>query len=155
MIFPHELAFRFRPHLLALFLLVGAGIALFAPFPHGPDIGATVAFIPVMIVASYSVMRVFVAVAVRPLAIIFPRIVRAWGLAWFYGAVPLSLLGLFFGLRVLHVASSGLGMVGLLVVVAASMSAGAFESIRVTASRLTNGSSDHGAASSLGQGGSR
>lgn len=71
MILPHELAFRFRPHLLALLLVVGAGIALLAPFPHGTDIGATVAFIP-----AYGVMRVFVAVAVKPLAITFPRIVR-------------------------------------------------------------------------------
>jgi hypothetical protein len=143
MILPHELAFRFRPHLLALLLAVGAGIALFAPFPRGPDVGAMVAFIPVIIIASYSVMRVFVSVAVKPLAATFPRIARGWGLAWFYGAVPLSLLGvLFFGLRALHVASPGLGTAGLVVVVAASMSAGAFESVRVTASRLTNGSSD-------------
>jgi hypothetical protein len=142
MILPHELAFRFRPHLHALLLAVGAGagIALFAPFP--PDVGAMVAFIPVIIIASYSVMRVFVSVAVKPLAATFPRIARGWGLAWFYGAVPLSLLGVFSGLRALHVASPGLGTAGLVVVVAASMSAGAFESVRVTASRLTNGSSD-------------
>jgi hypothetical protein len=131
---PHELVFRFRPHLFALLLVIGAGIALLTPFPHGPDIGARMVFIPMMIIASYSVMRVFVALAVKPLALTYPRLARGWGLTWFYGAVPFSLLGLFFGFRALHVSSSRLGLVGFLLVVAGSMSAGAFESIRVTAS---------------------
>jgi|ERR1700733_1363282 len=142
---PHELGFRFRPHLLVLLLIAGAGITFFAPSgPSGGPIGS-VAFIAVAIATSYLVMRVFVALAVKPLMITHPRIARGWGLAWFYGALPLSLLGFFLGVRVLNAPSPAAGAWGLIAVVATSMAAGAFESIRLTASRLTIGSSDHAA----------
>jgi len=149
---PHELGFRFRPHLLVLLLIAGAGVALFAPSGLGAGPIGSVAFIAVTIAASYLVMRVFVALAVKPLIVSHPRIARGWGLAWFYGALPLLLLGFFLGLRVLNAASPGVGAWGLIVVVATSMAAGAFESIRLTASRLTIGSSDRGTASSVSQG---
>ena len=152
---PHELGFRFRPHLLVLLLIAGSGVALFAP--SGLSVGriGSVAFIAVAIAASYLVMRVFVALAVKPLMVTHPRIARGWGLAWFYGALPLSLLGFFFGLRVLNAPSPGVGAWALIVVVATSMAAGAFETIRLTASRLTIGSSDRGAAPPLNVGESR
>ncbi len=82
-------------------------------------------------------MRAFVALAVKPLAVAHPRIARGWGLAWFYGALPLSLLAFFLNLRALNVPSPGLGSWGLVAVAASSMAAGAFESIRLTANRLT------------------
>jgi hypothetical protein len=152
---PHELGFRFRPHLLVLMLVVGAGVALFAPSGLSAGPIGRVVFIAVAIAGSYLVMRVFVTLAVKPLVITLPRIARGWGLAWFYGALPLSLLGFFVGIRVLGAPSPGVGAWGLIVVVASSMAAGAFESIRLTASRLTIGSSDLGGASSVSQGGSR
>jgi hypothetical protein len=80
-------------------------------------------------------MSIFVTVAVKPLAGSYPRIARSWGLVWFYGATPLSLIGLFVGAHSLKLPAPGLGLAGLLIVVAAAMSAGAFESVRVTASR--------------------
>jgi hypothetical protein len=152
---PHELGFQYRPHLLVLLLIAGAGVGLFAPSGFGVGPIGSVAVITVAIAASYLVMRIFVALAVKPLIVTHPRIARGWGLAWFYGALPLSSLGFFLGLRVLNAPSPGVGAWGLMVVVAASMAAGAFESIRLTASRLTIGSSDRGAASSVSQGGSR
>jgi hypothetical protein len=152
---PHELGFRFRPHLLVLMLVAGAGVALLAPSGLSAGPIGRAAFIAVAIVASYLVMRVFVAVAVKPLVTTLPRIARGWGLAWFYGALPLSLLGFFVGVRVLGAPSPGVDAWGLIVVVASSMAAAAFESIRLTASRLTIGSSDHGAPSSAGQGDGR
>jgi hypothetical protein len=152
---PHEMGFRFRPHLLALMLVAGAGVALFAPSGLSAGPIGRAAFIAVAMTSSYLVMRAFVALAVKPLVTTLPRIARGWGLAWFYGALPLSFLGFFVGIRVLSAPSPGVGAWGLIVVVASSMAAGAFESIRLTASRLTIGSSDRGATSPLGQGGSR
>jgi len=152
---PHELGFRFRPQLLVLTLIAGGAVALFAPSGLSAGLIGGSDFIAVTIAASYLAMRVFVAGAVKPLAVSHPRIARGWGLAWFYGALPLSLLGFFVGLRVLDAPSPGVGAWGLIVVVASSMAAGAFESIRLTASRLTIGSSDRGAASSVSQGGGR
>jgi hypothetical protein len=70
----------------------------------------------------------------------YPRIARTWGLAWFYGAIPLSVIGLFVGMHSLNLSTPKVGLVGLLIVVAAAMSAGAFESVRVTASPQTIGS---------------
>jgi hypothetical protein len=149
---PHELAFRYRPQLFMVVLLVGAAISLFALARPEIDSLAMLVFLAVVTAVSYFAMRLFVAIAVKPLAASHPRIVRGWGLIWFYGALPLSLTALFIGAHELNVLSAGWGLIGLLVVVATSMSAAAFESIRVTAHRLTIGSSDRGAATSVTQG---
>lgn len=83
-------------------------------------------------------MRIFVWAVVRPLAARWPRLVRAWGLIWFYGAIPLTLIGLFLGTLQLHAVTPNSTTIAFVVVAAASMAAGAFAAVRGTAGSSNN-----------------
>ena len=139
MISPHDDAFRYRPHLLAL--VVGAAIAaaLLAPGSDRTDKMTDALAIIAASALGYGIMRAFVWVAVRSLANAWPRLVRYWGLIWFYGAIPLSLLGLYLGSKQLGASAPNTPTVAFVVVGAASMAAGAFAAIRTDAGRPTGG----------------
>ena len=76
--------------------------------------------------------------AVRPLASRWPHLARAWGLIWFYGAIPLTLIGLFLGTLQLHAVRPNATTIAFVLVAAASMAAGAFPAVRATAGSSNN-----------------
>jgi hypothetical protein len=127
---PHDPRFRYRPLFLAVILAGALVVALVDPASHGGDRTSDALSIALVAVAGYLTMRIFVWAAARPLAARWPRLVRAWGLIWFYGAIPLSLIGLFIGTLQFHAVMPNATTVAFVVVAAASMAAGAFPAVR-------------------------
>ena len=135
---PHDLEFPYRPHLLTAFLAGAFLTALVDPASHSSERLPDVLFIAVVAVACYGTMRLFVWAALRPLAATSPRLVRYWGLGWFYGAIPLLLLGLFVGTARLAGGTPNATTIASVVVAAASMAAGAFPAVRVASGSSNN-----------------
>ena len=135
---PHDLAFPYRPHLLAVILAGALVVALVDPTSHRGDAAADALSIALVAAAGYGTMRILVWAAARPLAAWWPRLVRAWGLIWFYGAIPLSLIGLFVGTLQLHAVTPNATTIAFVVVAAASVAAGAFPAVRAAAGSSNN-----------------
>jgi hypothetical protein len=136
---PHDIAFRYRPHILALVLAGAVGAVVIDPGSDRADKLSDALSIALVSALGYGTMRTFVWLVVRPLTDRLPRLVRGWGLVWFYGAIPLSLLGLYLGSSTLHAPTPSAGTVAFVVAASASMAAGTFAAIRATAGRLTPG----------------
>ena len=124
--------------MLAVIVAGALIVALVDPASRGGDRGSDALSIALVAAAGYLTMRVFVWVAARPLATRLPRLVRVWGLIWFYGAIPLSLVGLFIGTLRLHAVTPNATTVAFVVVAAASMAAGAFPAVRAAAGSSNN-----------------
>jgi hypothetical protein len=107
--------------------------ALVDPASRGSDRASDAVSIALVGTAGYLTMRILVWVAARPLAARLPRLVRAWGLTWFYGAIPLALVGLFIGTLRLDAVTPNATTVAFVVVAVASMAAGAFPAVRAAA----------------------
>src|SRR6267142_1204381 len=134
----HDPQFRYRPHILAL-ILAGCLVAtLVDPTSLRGEIGSDALAICLVSALAYATMRLFVWVAARPLAANWPRLLRNWAFAWFYGATPLSLLGLYVGSVQLHAPTPNTSTIAFVIAVAASMAAGAFPAVRASGGRLTN-----------------
>ena len=138
MTLPHEISFHYRPALLALVLIVAIGVAV-SDRSGGADRAWSAAFILVSCLGAYGMMRAFVSLAVRPIAAARPRLVRVWSLVWFYGVIPVSVVGAYFGAYKLHAHTPGVEEVAGCVAFAAAMAAGSFPAIRASADRLTSG----------------
>jgi hypothetical protein len=135
---PHDLAFPYRPHLLAAILAGALVVALVDPASYRGDRASDAFSIVLVAAAGYGAMRIFVWAAARPLAARWPRLVRAWGLTCFYGAIPLSLVGLFVGTLQLHAVTPNATTIAFVVVAAASMAGGAFPAVRAAAGSSNN-----------------
>jgi drug/metabolite transporter (DMT)-like permease len=131
---PHDLAFPYRPHILALVLVGALGAALANPFSGGGDRASDTLAIALVAALGYGTMRIFVRAAVRPLAARWPRLVLAWGLIWFYAVVPLSLIVLFVGSIEHHAPRPNAATIAFVVVAATSTAAGAFAAVRAARS---------------------
>ena len=138
---PHEIAFRYRPHILALIVAGAVAAALVDPDSDRADRLRDALVIGLAAVLGFGTMRAFIWFAVRLLEGRLSGLVRAWGLIWFYGAIPLLVLGLYVGSSRLDAPVPSQATVAFVVAAAASMAAGAFAAIRATAGRLTTGSS--------------
>jgi hypothetical protein len=90
-------------------------------------------------VLGYGAMRALVWIAARPLTPKWPDVVCVWGLICFYGLIPLSLFGLYFGSWESHAPTPSPTTVAFVVAGAPSVAAGAFAAIPATAGRLTIG----------------
>jgi hypothetical protein len=134
----HDPQFRYRPHILAL-ILAGCLVAtLVDPTSHRGDKGSDTLTICLVSALAYATMRLFLWIAARPIAANWPRLLRNWALAWFYGAIPLSLVGLYVGSVQLHAPTPNASTIAFVITVAASMAAGAFPAVRASSGRLTN-----------------
>jgi len=122
---PHDPAFPYRPHILALVLVGALAVALIDPASGRGDKASDALAIALGAVLGYGAMRIFVWAVARPLAARWPRLALAGGLIWCYGAIPLSLICLFVGSMGLHAATPNATTVAFVVVAAASMAAGA------------------------------
>lgn len=128
---PHRPEFRYRVQIVT-FILVGAiFIAFIDPTSYGRAKFSDAIFICVASVFSYAAMRLFVWFLTSTLGAAWPRLLRAWGLAWFYGAIPLSLFGLYVGVLRSHSPMPNGSTVAFVVAWAASISAGALPAVRV------------------------
>jgi hypothetical protein len=127
---PHEPAFPYRPHILALLLVGALAVALVDPASSRGDKASDVLAIALVAVLGYATSRIFVWAVARPLAARWPRLVLACGLIWFYGAIPLSLIGLFVGSIALHATAPNLTTIAFVVTAAASTAAGVFAAVR-------------------------
>jgi hypothetical protein len=58
--------------------------------------------------------------------------VKAWALAWFYGAVPVVVIGTFLGSHELHAPPPTPGLLIIIFAIAAAMGIGAIGSIRAS-----------------------
>jgi hypothetical protein len=134
---PHALAFPYRRHLLVLLLIGALLVGLLDPRSDPRDRTSDALGLVLLTALGYGAMRLFVWAAVRPLASRWPRLALAWGLIWFYGAIPLSLIALYVGTRQAHAVMPNATTVASVVAIAASVSAGAFAAIRAATSRLT------------------
>ena len=131
---PHDPAFTYRPHILALVLLGALGATL-ASSGSGRGERALDAVAVVLVAAvAYGTMRFFVWAAVRPLVVRWPRLVLAWGLIWFYAVVPLSLIVLFVGSVKHHAPRPNPATIAFVVAAAAFTAAGAFAAVRAARS---------------------
>ena len=133
---PHDPAFPYRPHILALVLVGALAVALIDPASGRRDKASDALAIALVAALGYAAMRIFVWSVARPLAARWPRLALAWGLTWFYGAIPLSLICLFVGSMGLHAVTPNATTVAFVVVAAASVATGAFAAVR--AGRSTN-----------------
>jgi len=116
--------------------LVGALVAaLVDPASDRSNRASDAISIALVAALGYGTMRLFVWAAARPLADRWPRLVQAWGISWFYGVIPLSLMGLFVGTITLHAVRPNATTIAFVVAAAASMAAGAFAAIRAVAGR--------------------
>ena len=131
---PHDLAFPYRPHILVLVLVSALGVALANPVSGRGDRASDALAIALVAALGYGTMRIFVWAAARPLVARWPRLVLAWGLIWFYGAIPLALIGLFVGSIELHAPRPNAATVAFVVAAAASTAAGAFAAVRAARS---------------------
>jgi hypothetical protein len=138
MISLHGPEFRYRLHLLAVILVCALLGTLFDPISRQGDRASDALAICLGSTLAYATMRLFLWIFVRPIAAHWPRLPRAWGLAWFYGAIPLSLLGLYVGSLLLHAPTPNVSTIAFVIATAASMAAGAFPPISASNSRLTN-----------------
>jgi hypothetical protein len=138
----HGPEFRYRPHLLAFILVCALLFAVFDPISRQGDRASDVLTICLGSVLAYATMRLFVWICVRPIAAHWPRLLRKWGLAWFYGAIPLSVLGLYVGSSLLHAPTPSMSTIAFVFAAAASMAAGAFPTVDASRSRPTNAWSD-------------
>ena len=137
MVSPHEFTLRYRRYVLAIGFALCLTAGAFVMLPRsgfvvdGPTI-SQILFFGLMSIAAYWVMRLFVAVAVKPFCVSHPRLVQTWALAWFYGAVPVTVAVTFLGLHKLHAPPPSFGMLVLCVTASAAMGIGAIDSIRVS-----------------------
>ena len=99
---PHALAFPYRRHLLVLLLIGALLVGLLDPRSDPRDRTSDALGLVLLTALGYGAMRLFVWAAVRPVASRWPRLALAWGLIWFYGAIPLSLTALYVGTRQAH-----------------------------------------------------
>lgn len=136
MTFPHDSSFRFRR--LLFLLSLGSTVAIFVVTANGPGTRRLVetAFLCVVVLAAYCVMRLFVAWVCKPLTPAFPKLVRTWGIAWFYGSVPATLLGLYVGSHMLGATPPTSAIVCLALAAALASSAGAMEAIHLSEGRF-------------------
>jgi hypothetical protein len=118
---------------LAIIFAGALVVTLVDPASHRGDRASDALSIALVAAAGYGIMRIFVWAAARPLAARWPRAVGAWGLSWFYGAIPLSLIGLFLGTLQLTAVTPNATTIAFVVVGAASMAAGAFPAVRAAA----------------------
>jgi hypothetical protein len=125
----HDPEFRYRPHILALIFVGALLVTLVDPTSHRGDIASDALAICLFSALAYATMRLFVWIFARPIAAHWPRLLRNWGLAWFYGAIPLSLLGLYAGTRELHAPTPSLSTIAFVIAGAASMAAAAFPTV--------------------------
>jgi hypothetical protein len=126
----HDLAFPYRPHILALVLAGALVVVLVDPASERGDKASDALAIALVTALGYATTRILVWVLARPIAARWPRLVRAWGLIWFYGVIPLSLIGLFAGSIELHATTPGVTTIAFVVAAAASTAAGAFAAVR-------------------------
>jgi hypothetical protein len=138
--YPHSIPFHYRRHIVAILLMGALTAALIEPGSGRTDILSDILVISAASLLGYATMRAFTWLAVRPLVNSWPRVARAWALCWFYGAVPLALLVLYFGSWKLHAPSPSPATIGLVLAAAVSMASGAFPVIHAQAGRLTTGS---------------
>jgi hypothetical protein len=134
----HGPEFRYRPHILALILACALLVTLFDPISRRGERASDALAICLGSALAYATMRLFVWIFVRPIAAHRPSLLRNWGLAWFYGAIPLSVLGLYVGSIQLHAPTPNMSTIAFVIAAAASMAAGAFPAIGASRSRLTN-----------------
>jgi hypothetical protein len=134
----HDPQFRYRPHVLALILVGALLVTLADPTSHRGDVASDVLAICLVSASAYGTMRLFVWLFARQIGAHWPRLMRGWGLAWFYGAIPLSVLALYVGSIQLHASTPNLSTIAFVIAAAASMAAGAFPTIGASGSRLTN-----------------
>ena len=138
---PHNFAFPYRFGPFVLIIVSALGVALFEPSSAHSDGLTDAAPIGLASALGYGVMRLFVWLVARPLRELLPRLVRAWGLGWFYGAIPLAVVVLYVGSNRLHAPTPSAATVAFVVAAAVSMSAGAFTAIKPATGRLTTASS--------------
>jgi hypothetical protein len=135
---PHDPAFAYRIHLLALALggaLLAAAIdPASAPAERLPDALAIV----LVAAAGYAAMRVCM-LGLRPLLRRWPGLVRGSGLAIFYGAIPAALLGLLAGTKRLGVPGPTVATLAFVVAGAAAVAAGAYAAVAAVALRSARG----------------
>lgn len=122
---PHDARFPYRRHILAVVLVGAVVAALLDPSSRRGDRIPDALFVCVASLGAYAVMRLLM-VLIRTLPAVSPRLLHNWGPAWFYGAVPVSLVGLYVGSYKLHAPTPNLATVALVVAVAAAMAAAAF-----------------------------
>ena len=134
----HDPEFRHRRHILAAIVVSALLVTLVDPTSHRGDKGADAIAICLISALGYASMRLFVWLVARPLAANWPRLLRVWGLAWFYGAIPLSVLGLYIGTLQTHAPAPNISSIAFVIAAAASFGAGAFPAIGASNSRLTN-----------------
>jgi hypothetical protein len=133
-IYPHDPAFPYRPHILALVLLVALGATLANPVSGRGEKALDALAIALAAAVAYGTVRLFVWAAVRPLVARRPRLVLAWALIWFYTIVPLSLIVLLVGSVQHHAPRPNAATIAFVVAAAASMAAGAFAAVRAARS---------------------
>jgi hypothetical protein len=136
---PHDSAFRYRRHMLVVVLATAIAVALVDPGSDRADKLPDALSICVVSVLGYGAMRALVWIAARPLTPKWPHVVCVWGLICFYGLIPLSLFGLYFGSWESHAPTPSPTTVAFVVAGATSVAAGAFAAIQATAGRLTIG----------------
>lgn len=125
--------------MLAAVLGTALAVALVDPGSDRADKLSDALSICVASVLGYGAMRAFVWIVARPLTPRWPHVVRVWGLICFYGVIPLSLFGLYFGSWEFHAPTPSPATVAFVVAGATSVAAGAFAAIRATPGRLTIG----------------
>lgn len=134
----HDQGFPYRPHILAAIVTGALLVTLVDPESHRGDKVTDTLAICLVAVFGYASMRLFVWLFVRPFASTWPRLLRVWGLSWFYGAIPLALFGLCAGTVQSHGPMPTISTFAFVIVAGASMSAGAFQAIGAPKGRLTN-----------------
>jgi len=134
---PHDSAFRYRRWLLGALLATALAVALVGPGAARADKLPDALSVCLVSVLCYALMRAFVWVAARPLTRRWPRLVRNWGLFWFYGAIPLFLSALYLGSWVSRAPAPSAATVAFVVAAAASVAAGSFAAIGASADRAT------------------
>ena len=142
---PHDIAFRHRRTLLGLGLAGAVVCATLDPASAPADRPADVLSVVLVAGLGYVAMRVLSWLLVRLLSGRAPRLLRGWGLFWFYGALPLLLLALYAGSAWLDAPRPGIATLGFVVAAAASIAAGAFAAVRDTQGEGPVGASSPGA----------
>lgn len=121
---PHDPGFAYRPQLLGL-ILAGALLAALAD-PASDRHARLSDALAIGLVAAlgYGAMRLCV-LALRPLSARWPQLVRGWGLASFYGAIPAAVFALYAGTLACHAAAPSAATLAFVVAGAAAVAAGA------------------------------
>jgi hypothetical protein len=134
----HDPAFRYRRHILAAILVSALLITLVDPTSGRGDKVSDAIAICLISALGYASMRLFVWLFARLFTAKWPRLLRVWGLAWFYGAIPLSVLGLYVGIKQSHAPAPNISSIAFVIAAAASFGAGAFPAVSAPSDRLTN-----------------